>query len=260
MKKVLYLISMMLLVASCSLFEFDNREEPTDSISGVFKDAVTGENVQQECLYIVRFGGMISSYTTGYFSAFELGYDYEAAQNWLIKYDGSYNNSAIFAGTYRLEAKENNFYPVIKDNVILKKGSNVIDWEVTPYVRIIDPVIVYDQTVNKFKATFKCQYGDATKANTIFKAVFCCYTDIYVGMGLNNVSADPEASKTGADIVADGTTINTLYINPAYVSNGHAAQFKYARNHFLRIAVCATGPGYNTSFRYNFSPTVSIYK
>jgi hypothetical protein len=259
MKKLLYLISMMLLMTSCSLFEFDNYEDYNASISGTFKDVTTGENVQQECVYSVIFGGVIGSYTTGYISAFQKGWDYEAAQNWLVKSDGTYLNSNIFAGTYRIEAKEDNFYPVIKDDVIISKGSNTVDWTVTPYVRIIDPSITYDASVSKFKATFKCQYGDPTKANTIYKAVFCIYPDVFVGMSLNNCSSDPEGSKTGGLVVADGTTINTLYINPAFVSNGHTAEFKYSRTHYLRIAVCATGTGINSSFHYNFSPIVSIH-
>ncbi len=127
------------------------------------------------------YGGNIGTPTTGYISAYELGWDYEAALIWLVKYDGSYNNDCIFAGNYRREAKENNFYPMIMDNVALNKGSNEVDWIVTPYVRIIDPDIVFDASAGKFKATFKLQYGDASKANTIYKAMLCCYPDKFVG-------------------------------------------------------------------------------
>lgn len=259
MKKILYLVPcVMLLMTSCEWLKFDNYETYNASITGAFKDVTTGDSVGQECLYANVYGGVISTPATGYISALELGWDYEAAQTWLVKYDGSYTNTCIFAGSYRLEAKENNFYPVTKDNVTLSKGSNTVDWTVTPYVRIIDPVITYDASVSKFKATFKCQYGDASKANTIYKAVFCIYPDVFVGISLNNCSSDPEGSAT-AGIVADGTTVNTLYINPAYVSAGHTAEFKYSRIHYLRIAVCATGSGFNSSYHYNYSPTVSIH-
>jgi hypothetical protein len=257
MKNILILFAcMMFLMTSCSLFDIDNYEPYNASISGVFKDATTGANVGQECKYVNVYGGNIGTPTTGYITAFEKGWDYEAAQNWLVKYDGSYSNTQIFAGTYRLEAKQNNFYPVIKEDVALEKGSNTIDWTVTPYLRVIDPVITFDASAKKFKATFKVQFGDATKANKIYKAVFCAYPDTFVGIYLNNCSADPEASAT-TGIVADGTTVNTLYINPATASNN--AEFKYSpRTHYFRIAVCATGNGYNSSYFYNYSPTVSI--
>jgi hypothetical protein len=237
------------------LLEIDNYDSYNASISGVFKDATTGANVQQECKYVNQYGGNIGTPTTGYITATESGWDYLAAQNWLVKYDGSYLNSQIFAGTYKLEAKQNNFYPIVKESVILNKGSNTVDWTVTPYVRIIDPTIVYDSSAKKFKATFKVQFGDLTKANKIYKAVFCAYPDTFVGIYLNNCSADPEAFTT-TGIVADGTTVNTLYINPATASNN--SEFKYSRKHYLRIAVCATGNGYNSSFFYNYSPAVSI--
>jgi hypothetical protein len=256
MKKILFLIpSLMLLMTSCEWFKQDNYEPYNASITGSFKDSSTGTNVEQECIYNNAYGGNISVNTTGYISAYELGWDFQAAQAWLIKYDGTYTNSQIFAGTYRLEAKENNFYPVIQDNVIINKGSNTVDWTVTPYVRIIDPVIIFDATVNKFKATFKCQYGDASKANTIFKAMFCAYPDVFVGAFLNYCATDPEASAT-TTIVANGTTVNTLYINPA--NAGNINEFKYSRMHYFRIAVCATGTGANTSKMYNYSPKVGI--
>jgi hypothetical protein len=256
MKKLIFLIPcMMLLMTSCEWFKQDNYEPYNASITGAFKDASTGNNVEQECKYVNIYGGNIGTPTCGYISAFELGWDYEAAQVWLIKYDGSYTNSQIFAGSYRLEAKENNFYPVIQDNVVISKGSNTVDWTVTPYIRIIDPSITFDASVNKFKATFKCQYGDPSKTNTIYKAMFCCYPDVFVGAYLNNCSNDPEASAI-ATIVANGTTVNTLYINPANAVNVN--EFKYKRKHYFRIAVCATGTGVNSSYKYNFSPTVGI--
>jgi hypothetical protein len=259
MKKFIYLIPMMLFMTSCGLFEFDNYEDYNAAIKGAFTDEATGDNVQQECLYTFFFGGMISTYTTGYVAAYELGWDIEAAQYWLIKYDGSYVNNCIFAGTYRLEAKQNNFYPVTQDEITIKKGSNTVNWTVTPYVRVIDPVITYDAALHKFKATFKCQYGDNTQANTISKALFCVYTDTYVGASLRNCTTDPEASLTGAAVIADGTTVNTMYIDPALTLAGTVAEFKYSpRTHYFRIAVCATGTGINTSSRYNFSPIVPI--
>jgi hypothetical protein len=238
------------------MFEIDNYEPYNASISGVFKDATTGENVEQECKYVNIYGGNIGTPTTGYISAIELGWDYEKAQIWLVKYDGSYTNTCIFAGSYRLEANENNFYPEIKDDVTLQKGSNTVDWTVTPYIRIIDPSIAFDETLNKFKATFKLQYGDASRANSVYKAMLCCYPDNFVGTFLNNCAGDPEASATSG-IIADGTTVNTLYIDPQNVAN--ATEFKYSpRIHYLRIAVCAIGTGYNGSYHYNYSPTISI--
>jgi hypothetical protein len=257
MKKLIYLsLCLMFMMTSCGWFEQDNYDTFNASITGAFIDVETGANVEQECHYVNIYGGNISTPVSGYISAIELGWDYESALIWLVKYDGSYTNNCIFAGSYRLEAKENNFYPVILDNVTLSEGMNTVDWTVTPYIRIIDPSITFDSSIGKFKATFKLQYGDNTKANAIYKAMLCCYPDQFVGVHLNNCSGDSEASLVSG-VVVDGTTVNTLYIDPDNASNEN--EFKYtSRTHYLRIAVCAVGNGYNSSYHYNYSQPVSI--
>jgi len=240
-------------MASCSLFEMDNYDGPNASVTGNIIDSKTGENVQMEAIFKMGFGGSISKLQDGFFSVYQLEWDYEKAQYWLIKYNGSYANTEIFAGKYRLDASSNNFYPVIKDNVEFKKGDNTLDWEVVPYARIIDPKIEY---VNgKFVATFKCEYGDDTKANKIVDAKFMCYPDTFVGTQCNYCSSDPGA--TSKKIVADGKTVNTLTIDPTLPAN--ISEFKYDnRTHYFRIAVCAQANGYNSGKHYNYSPTVSI--
>ena len=200
------------------------------------------------------FGGAyFGSPTEGYFSVYEKGWDYEQAQYWHIKYDGSYANTQIFAGTYRIVANADNFYPVTKDDVVFEKGDNTLDWDVTPYARVIDPKVEY--VGGKFVATFKCELGDATKANNIVNARLLCYPDVFVGIYCNYCSQDPGSIST--NIVADGKTVNTLTIDPANPLN--QAEFKYTgKNHYFRIAVCAEGNGYNTGRHYNYCPTIMI--
>ncbi len=242
------------MAVSCDWFEFDNYDAPNAQITGKFIDAKTGELVAQECTYGNMFGGMVlTPPDAGYISAYQLHYDYEAAVYWYAKYDGSYTNTQIFAGEYRLVANANNFYAVTKDNVMIKEGENVLDWEVTPYCRIVDPKIEY--VGGKIKATFKVELGDPTKANVATKAILCCYPDKFVGIKCNYCADDPEASTT--TVVADGTTVHTLYIDPTLEAN--ANEFKYKnRTHYLRLAVVASGNGENTANRYNYTQTTSI--
>ena len=85
MKKIIYILSTVLLAASCSLFEMDNYDGPDASVTGRIIDAKTGENVPLECKYGNFFGGAyFGSPTEGYFSVFEKGWDYEKAQYWHI--------------------------------------------------------------------------------------------------------------------------------------------------------------------------------
>lgn len=256
MKKSIFIIPFILLLAtSCDWFEFDNYEAPNAQVTGAFKDAKTGELVAQECFYVNQYGGNIGTPTDGYISAFQQGWDFEQAAIWLVRYDGTYQHTKIFAGDYRLEANQNNFYP-ISQTVTINKGPNIVDWNVTPYVRIIDPKITYEAASQKIKATFKLEYGDPSRANTIFMARLCCWPDTFVGIHCNNCSNDP-GSFASTTIVADGQTVNELFIDSTLAANYE--QFKYKpRKHYLRLAVCAVGKGTNTSRHYNYSHTVSI--
>jgi hypothetical protein len=254
MKKLLYILPLLFLTCSCDMFEMDNYKGPDASITGNIIDVKTKTNVPTECKYGNFFGGAyLGAPTEGYFSVFEKGWDYEQAQYWHIKYDGSYSNTKIFSGKYRIEANSDNFYPVIKDEIEFKKGENTLDWEVIPYARVIDPVIEYKN--GKFVASFKCEFGDDTKANKIVNAKLLCYPDAFVGIYCNYCGQDPGATST--NIVADGKTVNTLSIDPKLPVN--QAEFKYeGKDHFLRIAVCANGANFNTGCHYNYCPTVMI--
>ncbi|MBP5751054.1 MAG: hypothetical protein J6X24_09720, partial [Firmicutes bacterium] len=57
MKKILFILPLLWLVSSCSLFEMDNYAGPNASISGKIIDAKTGEQVPTECKYGNFFGG-----------------------------------------------------------------------------------------------------------------------------------------------------------------------------------------------------------
>lgn len=267
MKKFLYLLPVMLLMSSCVFFEMDNYAGPDASVTGNIIDSKTKENVPTECKYGNFFGGAyMGAPTEGYFSVYEIQshvykgddgndrvWDKRTAQYWHIKYDGSYANTQIFSGIYDIDANACNFYPVSKTGIDFKKGKNTLDWEVTPYARVIDPKV--EMVNGKFVATFKCEFGDASKANTIKDAMLLCYPDAFVGIYCNYCQQDPGAKST--QIVADGKTVNTLTIDPTLIVNN--AEFKYKnKEHFFRIAVCATGNGQNTAQHYNYSPTIKI--
>ncbi len=254
MKKIFYILSILVLTSSCSWFELDNFDGPNAAISGTIIDAQTKEVLAVECKFGNMFGGVyMGAPNEGYISVYEKGWDYEAAQYWHLKNDGTYRNAAIFAGEYRMEANANNFYPVTKDNVVINEGENTMDWEVIPYVRIIDPKVEY---VNgKFVATYKCEFGDPAKANKIVNAKLLCYPDTFVGVYCNYCAQDPSATST--QVVADGKTVNTLSIDPKLSVN--LAEFKYTgKYHYFRIAVCAEGAQANTGRHYNYCQTIKI--
>ena len=273
MKKLLFILPLLWLFSACSLFEMDNYAGPNASITGRILDAKTGELVPTECKYGNFFGGAyFGTPTTGYFSVVEKDYsevydiplEGSGTQYWHIKYDGSYANTQVFSGNYRISALSNNFYPITKDDVRIEKGENTLDWEVVPYCRVVDPKI--ELQGGKFVATFKVELGDPSKANAVYDATLLCYPDAFVGVYCNYCDQDQGANSRSlidqsvvTEIIADGQTVNTLTIDPTNPLN--QAEFKYAgkgKEHFFRIAVCAQGNGANMSRYYNYSTTFVI--
>lgn len=252
MKKILFFVVSILLLASCDWFVFDNYEQPKATVVGKFLDVKTGELVAQECRYGNMFGGMYNGAPyDGYISAIQKGWDYESPLYWHIKYDGSYSNTRVYQGDYRLEAKNNNFVPIEQD-VKIVNGNNTIDWTVTPYCRILGAT--FNKEGDYIVAKFKVEAGNPA-ANVITEARLCAYTDTFVGYYLNNCDSDPEA--VIKNVVADGTTEYTLKINTKLVEN--TTQFEYTdRTHYLRLAVCCTGTGVNTAGKYNYTQTTTL--
>ena len=234
----------MFALTSCEMFEFDNFEGHDAKVYGTFIDSKTQEPVQME-LYTQASG--YSSVTYGVMRVTETGWDSEAIQTWNVKYTGKYRNNLVWAGDYKMDFSYLNVHNQTGVTFKLEKGENKVDFQVTPYARIIDEVITYDAAAKKFKATFKVELGDATKANTGVDVVFAANTNNFVGAFFNYCNGDAGAKKSN---VTPGETI-TLYLdaNPAGVNFN---EFKHPRPHYLRI--CALVKGSENPYNlYNFS-------
>lgn len=230
-------------MTSCEWFLLDNTEQHNATVSGKIIDAATGETVQTE----INNGGSIRFV--------ELGWDAEAFQTWSVKNNGTYRNNLVWAGDYRMETIEQNYYPLTQE-FKLEKGDNVVDFTVTPYLRFLSHSIKYDAASKKIVATCEVQVSDPSKTNTLNEIRLCCYTDCFVGYAYNNCKDDAGAVKKNVTMDANGKATVTLEIDTQATAN--ATEFKYERTHYVRLAGLATGGGVNTSSRYNFTPTYSL--
>lgn len=230
-------------MTSCEWFLLDNTEQHNATVSGKIIDAATGETVQTE----INNGGSIRFV--------ELGWDAEAFQTWSVKNNGTYRNNLVWAGDYRMETIEQNYYPLTQE-FKLEKGDNVVDFTVTPYLRFLSHSIKYDAASKKIVATCEVQVSDPSKTNTLNEIRLCCYTDCFVGYAYNNCKDDAGAVEKNVTMDANGKATVTLEIDTQATAN--ATEFKYERTHYVRLAGLATGGGVNTSSRYNFTPTYSL--
>lgn len=234
----------MVLATSCDWFVFDNQESYNAQVEGRFIDSQTGQMVP------------FSWPNTSYVSIIEEGWDGEEAQKWYVKCDGSYRNKLVWAGKYRMDIKDQCFYP-IEVPFTLERGKNTIDFTVTPYARILNPQITYEGT--KFVARFTVQVSDAAQTPNVDVCLFG-FTDRYVSDGNNNFVFDntkknnqPEGKIKNVKLT-DGQADVVLKIDTTIDSG---MQFVYKRDHYLRIGAVASGSA-NTNKRYNFSPVFKV--
>jgi hypothetical protein len=131
MKKFIIYSLLLLVTLSFSQCEIDNYPEPEASIEGKIMDA-NGAMLQTEQgggnmklkLEELSWAGddttiaIIPSYLT-------------------VKQDGSFNNSKIFSGEYRITPIEGPFYPYnVEGELVTVSGHTTINFEVTPYLNI----------------------------------------------------------------------------------------------------------------------------
>ena len=280
MKK--YIISIALLLAtltanvSCSMFQLDNFDGPNAQVTGNLIDMVTGEKVSLEAAMSQTFSwttwSMVTSVDYGAIVVYEQGYvpptwggnpeDYtgkDSGQTWLVRFDGQFTNTMVFAGTYKFSTQK--MLPCYdpeagKDTFTLEKGKNTMDIGVLPFCRVKDPKISYDAAAKKLIATFYVELGDPSRANKISNVAFCGNTQVFVGANNMNLTKDHKPSK--AQNVNPGELI-TLEIDTTAPENANL--FKYEKqDRYFRIAAMAEGNGYNSEKNkyYNFSPIFKV--
>ena len=236
-------------MTSCEWFLLDNTEQHKATVSGKIIDAASVETLQTE----INNGGSIRFVELGWKD--KDGIPVESFQSWTVKNNGTYRNNLVWAGDYRMETIEQNYYPLTQE-FKLEKGDNVVDFTVTPYLRFLSHSFKYDAASKKIIATCEVQVADPTKTTTLNEVRLCCYTDCFVGYAYNNCKDDATAVAKNVTMDANGKATVTLEIDTQASVN--ATEFKYERTHYVRLAGLATGSGVNTSSRYNFTPTYSL--
>ena len=172
MKKFIISIAILLPLFSCSMFKLDNYEGPNAEVTGKLLDVVTGEMVSLEAAMSQTFSwatwSMVTTIDYGAIVVYEQGYvpptwggdpaEYDgkdSGQDWLVRFDGQFTNTMVFAGTYKFSTQKK--LPCYdpeegKDTFVLKEGKNRMDIGVMPFCRIKDPKI--EVVGKKLVATF----------------------------------------------------------------------------------------------------------
>ena len=224
--KILFLYSIVALSA-LSACKLDNFDKPAAGLSGRFIDAETKELVQQD---IIR-GTQIELK--------EHGYDPVSSQFLVVKNDGTYENSLLFANTYTIQPVRGNFIAIDAQEFKIS-GQAKLDFEVTPYIRIKEANIVKNGT--KIVATFKLQQN---MINNIKKIGLYAHIDSRVGEPMRQVAAERELNA-----VSNPNEVLTLEIDlPA-----NNTVLKPGNQYYFRIGALLDAP----EAKLNYAPAVRI--
>jgi len=151
MKKIFYYSALCLAIAitsSCS--KVDNYPAPSDTLSGSTIDEATGKTLQTE----VGGGGTRVKLLETSYSANPVPIYFQSKQ------DGTFNNTKVFAATYKVSV-EGPFVPIVQtDNTgtvvsdssqtVVLKGSATVNFKVQPFLRLEwvgTPVVNADKSV-----------------------------------------------------------------------------------------------------------------
>jgi len=238
--KNLSLMSFVLLCFSaCDLFKLDNYESPNAQVHGGILDSVTGELVETDVI-------VAQSSALRYQ---EIGWP-TGLQTRAIMQNGEYRDNMFFAGNYNVTFYDCNFYPFNID-IVVKKGDNLINYKVTPYIRVRDVNIRKEG--NEIIATFKLQAGkDEVRLSAIRLFVS---TDIYVGQAFTAsqvAGVFQNQSFSPAKVINDSETY-TLKIDLTTTASKNYF-YKYSlRNFYFRVGAVASVSNVGT-VRYNYAP------
>ena len=134
MKNIKYIALLFISVGFLSSCELDEMEGPDAGLYGSIIDVKTGELVEQD---IIRGGEL---------ELREAGFKNVTPQFMNYKVDGTFKDSKLFGSMYKVLPIRTNFQPIDTLEVNIN-GQTQLDLEVTPYLRIKNPVITKSGTI-----------------------------------------------------------------------------------------------------------------
>ena len=151
MKKIIYISTLFcFLLSSCSdYFEYDNFDEPDSGIEGTVVDKKTNEPLSTETG---------NSYKIEYYelSWEEAGNSNTQSRFFWGKGDGTFKNTKIFAGKYRITLKEGAFHAPEPTEVVLEKNRlTTLNYSIVPFARVkIDELKLEGDKQNNLVITY----------------------------------------------------------------------------------------------------------
>lgn len=141
MKRIFYIV-IAAAVCAASCMEIDNFDAPSAKIEGRLIDKTTGQN-------------MLVDQADNHIRIWERSYSTNPSpQDLAVKMDGTYKNTKLFSGTYDMLPIDGAYWPCDTTfNVAIGKAGKVQDFEVTPYLHVVD----FNTELNGTTLTMSCK-------------------------------------------------------------------------------------------------------
>ena len=235
MKKIYYyltIVTLLFLAASC---EKDNYNGPNAGVQGRILDP-SGNPLQTEQ------GG-----SNMRIKMEELSWKSAIVPTYLnLKEDGTYVNSKLFSGTYKMTPVEGAFYPYdVAGDTLEIKGTVTKDFTVVPYLKVEWVTRPYVNDTNYIAASIKFTRNPKAGMTmpSLNNARFFIATTQYVGN--NNYDSQLIAGTVAVTNAQEGQTIN--FITSRAVKYTHAT-------YYVRVGVCC-----NDSYKkYNYTDIKTV--
>ncbi|NHE58701.1 DUF3823 domain-containing protein [Cyclobacterium plantarum] len=225
MKQIKHILYFAVLVMATSC-EIDNYDQPNAELYGTFIDEGTNEPLAQDIIN----GTVIELIEQGWVED-----QTNVTQTLVSKGDGTYQNSQIFSGEYLVRAVRGNFHDIPPIESMEIKGRTELNFLVTPYLRIIDPVI--ERVGSTVTATFRIEQTSTQEVSRIGLYV---HPNPNVGnpmtltsrveSNINRLTDPSETFSLSIDLDANSSTLlqgNPYYFRIGAVSSAGSAKYNY---------------------------------
>jgi len=243
--KYIILLTLTLAISSC---EVDNYDEPSETLQGKIIDKTTGKPIETEQGNGIRMQLDELSWS-----------DNPTPLYFWVKQDGTYQNTKLFKGNYRISPVDGPFVPVlIKDNsgqivsdgrkTVDVSGTTNVDFEVEPFLTVTWVKEPYLDASGKIVAEFKFERGTSNMAYhfNVTDAYLFIAPNTYVG----NSNYD---GKYSAQTTWSGTNGNLQLGQTVTITSKEA--MPAGRDFYVRIGARTSD---NVQKRYNYTDIQKI--
>lgn len=242
MKNIFSILAICFIMGGC--IKDDNYAAPNAGITGTLTDASTGQPYQSgpgdERMYVLQ-----TNYTAGTPIPFY----------WNIEPNGLFNNSQVFAGTYKIYPTDGAFVPLVytsngsivdngsKTVQVNAKATTTVNFTVTPFLKVEwvgDPVINANGTV-----TINCKF---TRGTTDPLWTFNVTDVFFYVSNTSFVSNGSYDNLLSTDVTYSGTAGNALLGTTVSITS--KAALGVHQGYYLRVGARTAD---NVNKRYNYT-------